>query len=166
MPKFLPKTARKSSGFTLARSAGFTLVELLVVVSIIAVLSVMGIVVLGNVQKGARDARRKADIQAISKALEVNYNDASGQYVPLTGAMFAGGAVPQDPTSPGNLICAGGGTICKYCFSTTVKACVLQPVLAAGQQAAGATTYIVCANLESGTGVTDPASYYCLSSQR
>ncbi|MBU1000240.1 prepilin-type N-terminal cleavage/methylation domain-containing protein, partial [Patescibacteria group bacterium] len=48
-------------------SKGFTLVELLVVISIIAILSVIGIVVFTGVQKGARDAKRKADINAIAK---------------------------------------------------------------------------------------------------
>ena len=73
---------------------GFTLVELLIVISIIAILSVVGIVVFTNVQKGARDARRKADVESIAKAYEVNY---SGKYNGLTSANFASGAIPQDP---------------------------------------------------------------------
>ena len=52
---------------------GFTLVELLVVISIIAVLSVIGVTVFSGVQKSARDAKRRGDIDAISKALEVHY---------------------------------------------------------------------------------------------
>lgn len=75
---------------------GFTLVELLVVISIIAVLSVIGITVYGSVQKSARDAKRRADIDAISKAYEVNYS-SGGKYVPLQNSNFSANSIPQDP---------------------------------------------------------------------
>ena len=103
---------------------GFTLVELLVVVAIIAVLSVVGITVFGGVQKNARDARRKADIDSISKALEANYS--SGTYLALAGSMFSGGVVPQDPQNTGTFV---------YTVSTLP-----------------ATTYTACAQLEAGNG--------------
>ena len=59
------------------RKSGFTLIELLVVISIIAVLSVIGMVVFSGVQKGARDAKRRGDVDAIAKALELHYNTSS-----------------------------------------------------------------------------------------
>ncbi|MDO8619681.1 MAG: type II secretion system protein, partial [Candidatus Daviesbacteria bacterium] len=52
-----------------------TLVELLVVISIIAILSVIGITVFSGVQKGARSAKRIADMKAIALSLEIYYND-------------------------------------------------------------------------------------------
>lgn len=58
---------------------GFTLVELLVVITIIAILSVIGMTVFGGVQKGARDAKRKGDLHAISLALE-QYKSDTGTY--------------------------------------------------------------------------------------
>lgn len=54
---------------------GFTLVELLVVISIIAILSVIGIVIFSGVQKNTRNAKRIADMKAIALALEAYYND-------------------------------------------------------------------------------------------
>lgn len=81
---------------------GFTLVELLVVVSIIAILSVVGIAVFGNVQSRARDARRTADLDSISKALETNFTN--GTYPVVSNTMFSSGSIPTDPRTNGNYI--------------------------------------------------------------
>lgn len=88
MKKLLPKFVTPK---------GFTLVELLVVVSIIAVLSVIGITVFSGVQKNARDARRKADIDQISKAWEAHYSTTTPFYPTLSGGWFSSGSIPKDP---------------------------------------------------------------------
>jgi general secretion pathway protein G len=49
---------------------GFTLVELLIVIAIIGILSVVVVVAVGGAQAKSRDTKRKADIKAISMALE------------------------------------------------------------------------------------------------
>src|SRR5688572_4515107 len=119
MKRFLPKSARNPKGFTL--------IELMVVVSIIAILSIIGVVVYSGVQRGSRDSRRKADIESISKALEVDFSTNSRtQYQAPTPAMFAGGNVPVDPTNAAP-------------YTYTVSALP-------------AATYTVCAQLEAGTG--------------
>ncbi len=75
---------------------GFTLIELLVVISIIAILSVIGMVVFTGVQKNARDAVKKADLNAMSKAMEVVYS-SEGAYRALQPTDFASGSVPKTP---------------------------------------------------------------------
>lgn len=96
----------------------FTLVELLVVISIIAILSVIGITVFTGAQKSARDAKRKGDLRAMALALE-QYKTANGTYPNLsafsdqTGSTWAAfttaltgymATVPNDPKM--------GGTCC------------------------------------------------------
>ncbi len=60
-------------------NAGFTLLELLVVIAILAILFVMGLRAFGEVREKSRDSRRKQDLHAISKALEMYHNDM-GRY--------------------------------------------------------------------------------------
>ncbi len=52
---------------------GFTLVELLVVITIISILASSGFVVFSGVQKQARISKRGEDLRAIKTALEVYY---------------------------------------------------------------------------------------------
>lgn len=50
---------------------GFTLVELIVVITIIAVLTAVGVVNYGGVTKKSRDSRRMADLEKYRVALEM-----------------------------------------------------------------------------------------------
>lgn len=78
---------------------GFTLVELLVVITIIAILAIIGITAFTGAQKTARDGRRRSDIDSIAKAMETRYNPATGQYVALDVSFFASNAIPVDPST-------------------------------------------------------------------
>lgn len=67
---------------------GFTLIELIVVMAIIAILAAAGLSSYTSTQKKGRDARRKSDLTQVSRALEFYYNDhgefpdtSSGQIV-------------------------------------------------------------------------------------
>lgn len=134
MKKFLPKSAKNSQGFTL--------IELLIVVAIIAVLSVIGITIFGNVQKNARDVRRKGDINAISSALELRVNripnpcnQAVGTYCAPQNNWFASGVIPTEPLP------------------------APYPQYSGVSFASGATTYTICATLELG-------GTYCMTNQQ
>ncbi|HYV33973.1 MAG TPA: prepilin-type N-terminal cleavage/methylation domain-containing protein [Candidatus Limnocylindria bacterium] len=58
-------------------SIGFTLIELLVVISIIALLASVVLIALNDSRIKARDAKRKADILQLRKAIETYYQDNS-----------------------------------------------------------------------------------------
>jgi len=57
------------------KKLGFTLVELLIVISIMGILTVVGAASFKTVQLKSRDVRRKNDLSSISKALNMYYND-------------------------------------------------------------------------------------------
>src|SRR5688572_5340431 len=86
----------------------FTLIELLVVVAIISVLSTIGFVSFQGISGRSRDSHRKTDLQNLSSALEIYYqqnnqyvggngscSDSSGFYTSISP--YITGAVPTDP---------------------------------------------------------------------
>lgn len=166
---------------------GFTLVELLVVISIIAILSVIGITIFSSAQKSARDSKRRADIDSIAKALEIHYGEcASAVYCNLQNSDFNSGGIPSDPLDGQSKCASGNNDFCGYCFARPDiqpgadgwanhgcdglqnidegqywynKAQVDSP----GGAARYYTTWELCANLETSL---NGKYYYCRSSQR
>lgn len=64
---------------------GFTLVELLIVMVILGILTTIVASSFSSSQEKARDTRRKSDLQSVTKALEVYFNDYSN-YPPSNGS--------------------------------------------------------------------------------
>lgn len=71
----------------LARQSGFTLIEILVVVAIIGIIASVVMVSLSTARSKGRDARRKADLVQLQKALEL-YENTNSNYPDTGGAWF------------------------------------------------------------------------------
>ncbi len=64
---------------------GFTLIEILISIAIIAVLTALGVVSYVSINRNARDAKRRGDIEQIRSALELYRSDV-GSY-PAVGSL-------------------------------------------------------------------------------
>lgn len=162
------KPARKV--YPIARG-GFTLIELLVVIVIIAVLATIGFAAFGGTSSKANDARRRGDIQAIAKALEIHHSGAgcSGAYCPIQNSWFSSGEVPiKDPS--GLLYCLsyppGGGPLPDAdntgWGTSALPACPLNGytnINPGANPSTGTIRWKVCTLLES------PPAVYCIGSQ-
>ncbi len=82
----------------LRSSKGFTIVELLIVIIVIAILATLVITAYNGVQAKARDVKRQTDAKSVQKAAEAYYAD-NGSY-PTTQANFtaSGNTVKLDST--------------------------------------------------------------------
>lgn len=78
------------------KNYGFTLVELMVVISIIAILSLIGLTLYNTTIRNSRDARRKGDIDAIASALETKRVPAAIVYTPIATTDMSNGQIPKD----------------------------------------------------------------------
>ena len=116
---------------------GFTLIELLIVITILGILAGLTLVSYTGTQERSRDSRRKTDLDAIKKALELAKQDTAGAYYypnshltlddnPTSPYMKV---VPKDPktnsdyvynATPDSPDCTGGST----CTSYTLIACL------------------------------------------
>ncbi len=90
---------------------GFTLIELMVAISIIAVLSTIGMVAYSKVQLLGRDARRKQDLRAIAQALEIFYQQ--NKRYPCNNTTWSSWSysTDSDPWLKDLNTCTGGSTI-------------------------------------------------------
>lgn len=136
------------------KQLGFTLIELMIVIAIIALLAAAGLASYSNSQKAARDSKRVQDVKTIQAALE-QFQVQAGVY-PGTGAGAGGGGytagtftppggsainmtsfyatgIPTPPT--GGAAIAGGPPLTPYEYTTDI--------------ANSATKYCICTALEA-----------------
>jgi prepilin-type N-terminal cleavage/methylation domain-containing protein len=137
--------------FTMKRKFGFTLVEMLIVIAIIAILISLGVVSFGSAQKKGRDSKRRADMKAVQSGWEQYYADNNGSY-PSTcsvGVTYLPAGLPSDPKNQDTSVydfSNGHCTTSSYCFCTLLES-------GTGNAAAAAAG----ASCTYGTG-----SYFCV----
>jgi prepilin-type N-terminal cleavage/methylation domain-containing protein len=119
---------------------GFTLIEILIVVAIIAILASIVVVGLGPTQELGRDARRVSDLHEVQNGLELYYSNY-GAYPgssstistwsdlasALTNANIGVTSVPDDPSS---------GKTYVYGYNADASAYVLGATLESGNSSA------------------------------
>lgn len=96
--------------------AGFTLLEVLVVVAIIGILISIGTASFTSAQKKARDGRRQGDLKSIQTAFEQYNADNNGNY-PATCSVdvtYLPAGLPKDPKTGANYTSSCSAT--SYCF--------------------------------------------------
>ena len=135
------------------RQLGFTLLELLVVVSIIGILIAISSAAFSTAQKKSRDAKRHGDVKSMQNAFEQYAAQSSGIYatpcnsmMSVNGVALIPGGWPADP-KPGQVY---------TCTSSTADYCVCGDLELGG----GNTATADCSSLGA------PASsngFYCLN---
>ena len=102
--------------------SGFTLIELLVVIAIIGILAALATISYSDSQRKARDSKRKADLEAIRKALELAKQDSAGGYsYPLCRQWSQGNQYTASSLASNEcyLDSAGSGTQGPLAFTTS-----------------------------------------------
>lgn len=122
------------------KSKGFTLIEVLVAATIIAVLTAIGVVSYTSINKRSRDTKRKSDMEQIRSALEM-YRADIGYYPNAGGGGWANAssldtdlvvngymaAIPSDPKSSTQVYRykatdLSSGNYYGYCLSALIEA--------------------------------------------
>jgi len=104
--------------FALRLTEGFTLLEMLIVLGIIAVILSVLTVSFSTTQKKSRDAKRKGDLKALQNGLEQYYSTCGFEYPASLGSAIACttppvvfvSTIPTDPKSGATPIYTPVGT--------------------------------------------------------
>lgn len=129
---------------------GFTLLELLVVISIISILLALGVAAFSTAQRKGRDAKRRADVKAMQDGYE-QYYAAQGNYTNICTTDitdYMPGGRPIDPKNqpPYEYNCTSQPSY-EYCVCATLET------------GGGNATNNTC----TGYGSTSDGDFYCLT---
>lgn len=137
---------------------GFTLIEILITLSIIGLLATISIFGIAGARESARDAKRKADLQNIRSAFELYYSDC-GQYPPPVSSKVPTSITSGSYTSP-----PARPVSCPSNVSPSVQNVYLTDVpndplgnVSYDYLRPSLSSYVLCAHLEGGETTADSA---------
>lgn len=145
------------------QAKGFTLVELLVVISVVGILASVVLVTFTGSQKQARDTQRKSDLKQYQTALENFANRNNGLYPSRTSsvdpntlctvAILNITGCPSDPKAPTQIY--------RYLSDGTGSPnnnATVYSLWASLENVTSSTYWILCSNGKAGSGATAPTS--------
>ncbi|MBI5401521.1 prepilin-type N-terminal cleavage/methylation domain-containing protein [Candidatus Wolfebacteria bacterium] len=144
------------------KSVGFTLIEMLIVIAIIAILSSVFLVGLRGFRSSAYDSRRISDLQKVQSYLETLYNVHNRQYPEANNADWntwsktnfssLNISLPQDPVSGRSYV---------YCVSGDKQSYVLGAELSSQDNSALRESYHGDIYSDCTTKGSDNTAFYC-----
>ena len=166
-----------NNAFTLIRKPchrehAFTLIEMLVVISLIGILAALGLASFTSAQKQARDSVRKSDLKQYQTSMEVYGNLTGGLYPSRTTAVVASTTLcadlniklePDIACSEDSKYASDNTFVYRYISDgTSGTASASKYVIWAKLESKTPVTYIVnCSNGKNGTTTTAPMSSDC-----
>jgi prepilin-type N-terminal cleavage/methylation domain-containing protein len=129
------------------KRTGFTLIEILIVVAIIAILASVVLVGLGPTQQAGRDARRVSDLHEVQNGLELYYNKCG--YYPGT-ANCAATTLPANWAALGTALTGSGIGVSSLPVDPSTASAYVYGTNTGGTPKN--TTYVLESTLENGTG--------------
>jgi len=136
------------------KSKGFTIVELLIVIVVIAILATLVIVTFTGIQQKARDSKRQTDVDALDSHLEAFYAD-NGYYPTITdlqsSTWVSANMKGFDPTAlvdpKGTSITGSAPATGTYAYSYVTQGCTTSQPSSSTNECTG---FVLTAELEAG----------------
>lgn len=145
--KFKPSVDKSTSLLTGRHNFGFSLIELLVVISIIGILTAVLVVNFMGMRERAKDSQKIQDLNSIKSALRMYYNDHQAYPYTVQGCKAYDDV--NDPYSPSCLNIAIGSSYMPSITGIGYSYAVMD---------AGSDTFRLKAGLEVGAGTDDTDS--------